>query len=47
MCYYRFLTEEEFKEIMTENKFLLKREKITFDTGHNTYLKIFEYKISE
>jgi ubiquinone/menaquinone biosynthesis C-methylase UbiE len=46
-CNYRFLTEEEFKEIMTENKFLLKREQITFDTGHNTYLKIFEYVAAE
>lgn len=46
-CNYRFLTENEFKQIMTENKFLLKREQISFDTGHNTYLKLSEYTVAE
>jgi ubiquinone/menaquinone biosynthesis C-methylase UbiE len=46
-CNYRFLTEEEFKQVMTENKFLLKREQISFDTGHNTYLKLFEYTVAD
>jgi ubiquinone/menaquinone biosynthesis C-methylase UbiE len=44
-CSYRFLTEEEFKQVMTENNFVLKKEQVTFDTGSNTYLKIFEYKL--
>jgi ubiquinone/menaquinone biosynthesis C-methylase UbiE len=46
-CNYRFLTEDEFKQLMTENKFLLKREQISFDTGHNTYLKLFEYTVAD
>ena len=43
---YRFLTEEEFKQVMAENKFLLKKI-ISFDTGNNTFLKLFEYAVAE
>ena len=41
-CNYPFLTEVEFKKVMDDNKFLIKREIITFDTGNNKYIKIFE-----
>ena len=43
VCNYPFLTEVEFKKIMTDNNFLIKRDSITFDTGNNKYIKIFEY----
>lgn len=42
VCNYPFLTEVEFKKILTDNNFLIKRESITFDTGNNRYIKIFE-----
>ena len=42
ICNYPFLTEVEFKKLMTDNNFLIKRESITFDTGNNKYIKIFE-----
>lgn len=43
ICNYPFFTENDFKVLMMENKFTLVREKITFDTGNNRYIKIFEY----
>lgn len=42
VCNFPFLTEESFKKIMTDNNFIIKREAITFDTGNNKYIKIFE-----
>ena len=42
ICNYPFLTEVEFKKLMTDNNFLIKRESLTFDTGNNKYIKIFE-----
>ena len=42
ICNYPFLTEVEFKKLMTDNNFLIKRESMTFDTGNNKYMKIFE-----
>ena len=42
VCNYRFLTEVEFKKLLADNNFLIKRETITFDTGNNRYIKIFE-----
>lgn len=42
ICNYPFLTETEFKEILFSNQFLIRREKITFNTGNNRYFKIFE-----
>lgn len=43
ICNYPFFTENDFKVLMMDNKFTLVREKITFDTGNNRYIKIFEY----
>jgi ubiquinone/menaquinone biosynthesis C-methylase UbiE len=45
ICSYPFLTEDEFKRLMIENKFLLVKEQITGDYGKNRYLKIFQYKL--
>ena len=42
VCNYRFLTEVEFKKLLADNNFLIKKETITFDTGNNRYIKIFE-----
>jgi len=42
VCNYPFLTEVEFKKILVDNYFVIKRESITFDTGDNKYMKIFE-----
>ena len=42
VCNYPFLTEVEFKKVLTYNNFIIKRESITFDTGNNKYIKIFE-----
>jgi ubiquinone/menaquinone biosynthesis C-methylase UbiE len=42
ICNYPFLTEVEFKKVLADNNFLIKRETITFDTGNNKYMKIFE-----
>jgi ubiquinone/menaquinone biosynthesis C-methylase UbiE len=41
-CNYPFLTEAEFKQLLLENNLIIKKEKITFDTGINKYIKIFE-----
>jgi ubiquinone/menaquinone biosynthesis C-methylase UbiE len=41
-CNYPFLTELEFKKLMTDNNFLIKRESITLSSGYNKYIKIFE-----
>ncbi len=32
---------------MLENKFILKKEKISLDTGHKKYMKLFEYIVAE
>jgi ubiquinone/menaquinone biosynthesis C-methylase UbiE len=42
VCNYPYLTETEFKEILAENKYAIKREQIAFDTGDNKYIKLFE-----
>ncbi|MCY7293586.1 MAG: class I SAM-dependent methyltransferase [Ferruginibacter sp.] len=42
-CNFPFLTEDAFKQLMADNKFKLVKEQITFDTGKNRYMKIFEY----
>ena len=42
-CNYPYLTEDEFKKVMADNKFILKREKMFYDSEHNRYLKLFEY----
>ncbi len=42
VCNYPFLTEAAFKKILDDNKFIIKKERITFDTGNNRYIKIFE-----
>ena len=47
ICNYPFFTENEFKALMMENKFTLLKEKITFDTGVNRYIKIFEYIVGK
>ncbi len=46
ICNYPFFTENDFKVLMMENKFTLVKEKITFDTGSNRYIKIFEYMVA-
>lgn len=43
ICNYPFFTEDAFKALMMQNKFILIKEKITFDTINNRYIKIFEY----
>ena len=47
VCNYPYLTEIEFKKVLVDNHFLIKNEKITFDTGHNRYIKIFECSVSD
>ena len=42
VCNYPFLTEDEFKKVLTDNNLLIKRESITSDSGNNKYIKIFE-----
>ena len=42
VCNYPFLTEVEFKKVMADNNFVIKRESLTFDVGKNKYMKIFE-----
>jgi ubiquinone/menaquinone biosynthesis C-methylase UbiE len=42
ICNYPFLTEPAFKEILAANKFMILREEMTFDTGNNRFIKIFE-----
>jgi ubiquinone/menaquinone biosynthesis C-methylase UbiE len=46
-CNYPFFTEPAFKELMKQNKFILKREQISLDTGHSKYMKLFEYTVAE
>jgi ubiquinone/menaquinone biosynthesis C-methylase UbiE len=41
-CNYPFLTELEFKKLMTDNNIFIKRESITLSSGYNKYSKIFE-----
>jgi len=41
-CNYPYLTEQEFKEILEDNHYLVKKEQLVFDSGHNKYIKIFE-----
>ena len=47
ICNYPFFTEDAFKTLMMENNFILLKEKITFDTGVNRYIKIFEYIVGK
>ncbi|HMK03124.1 MAG TPA: methyltransferase domain-containing protein [Ferruginibacter sp.] len=42
VCNYPFLTEVEFKKLLVGNNLIIKRESVTFDTGNNKYIKIFE-----
>jgi ubiquinone/menaquinone biosynthesis C-methylase UbiE len=46
-CNYPFFTETAFKQLMLENKFILKKEKISLDTGHRKYMKLFEYIVAD
>lgn len=46
VCNYPFLTEQAFKQLLSDNNLLIKRENITFDAGNNRYIKIFECVIS-
>jgi ubiquinone/menaquinone biosynthesis C-methylase UbiE len=46
-CNYPFFTEAAFKQLMLENKFTLKKEKISLDTGHEKYMKLFEYTVAD
>ncbi len=43
-CDYPFFTEIAFKQLMTDNNFILKKEKISFETVHKKYIKMFEYQ---
>ena len=47
ICNFPFFTEDAFKVLMMENKFTLIKEKVTFDTGNNRYIKMFEYNIGK
>jgi ubiquinone/menaquinone biosynthesis C-methylase UbiE len=42
VCNYPFLTEAAFKKLLADNKLSIKKESISFDTGSNKYIKIFE-----
>jgi hypothetical protein len=46
-CNYPFFTEAAFKQLMVENKFTLKKEKISLDTGNRKYMKLFEYTVTD
>jgi ubiquinone/menaquinone biosynthesis C-methylase UbiE len=46
-CNYPFFTEPAFKQLMLENKFILKKEKISFATGNKKYMKLFEYTVAD
>ncbi len=46
-CDYPFFTETAFKQLMLENKFILKKEKVSLDTGHKKYMKLFEYTVAD
>jgi ubiquinone/menaquinone biosynthesis C-methylase UbiE len=46
-CNYPFFTEAAFKQLMLENEFILKKEKISLDTGHRKYMKLFEYTVAD
>lgn len=41
-CNYPYLTEPALKKIITGNRYSITREMVTYDTGHNKYIKIFE-----
>lgn len=41
ICNYPFFTVDAFKALMIENNLKLVKEKMTFDTGSNRYIKIF------
>jgi ubiquinone/menaquinone biosynthesis C-methylase UbiE len=45
-CNYPFFTEIAFKNLMQENKFILKNEKICLDASNKKYIKMFEYIVS-
>ena len=42
VCNYPFLMEAGFKKLLADNNFQINKEAITFDTGNNRYIKIFE-----
>ena len=44
ICNYPFFTEIAFKQLMTDNNFILIKEKISFETGYKKYIKMFEYQ---
>jgi ubiquinone/menaquinone biosynthesis C-methylase UbiE len=46
-CNYPFFTEAAFKQLMLDNKFILKKEKISLDTGHKKYMKLFEFTVAD
>jgi ubiquinone/menaquinone biosynthesis C-methylase UbiE len=46
-CNYPFFTEAAFKQLMLDNKFILIKEKISLDTGHRKYMKLFEYTVAD
>jgi ubiquinone/menaquinone biosynthesis C-methylase UbiE len=41
-CNYPYLTEQEFRKILEDNHYLVKKEQLVFDSGHNKYIRIFE-----
>jgi len=41
-CNFPYLTEEDFKKIIAENRYLIRKEQTCFDDGHNRYIKLFE-----
>ena len=45
-CSYTYLKEEEFKQILKENGWAIKREDYTYKSTQNRYIKIFECAIS-
>jgi ubiquinone/menaquinone biosynthesis C-methylase UbiE len=46
-CNYPFFTETAFKQLMLDNKFVLKKEKISLDNGRKKYMKLFEYTVAD
>jgi cyclopropane fatty-acyl-phospholipid synthase-like methyltransferase len=41
-CNYPYLTEQELKKILEDNHYVVNKQQLVFDSGHNKYIKIFE-----
>jgi ubiquinone/menaquinone biosynthesis C-methylase UbiE len=46
-CNYPFFTEAVFKQLMLDNNFFFKKEKISFVSGNKKHMKLFEYTVAD